>query len=85
MIDHPAPATEEAARRLISKLRSFIAEQLSEEEAALFAALIAPGVALAYTEDEVSGFGAQWEIGTLPEAMCKALQEGGIRVAGLRD
>ena len=52
---------EEAAERLLSKLRAFVAEQLDEEERALFAALVAPGVARAYGEPEVEGFGvAGW-------------------------
>jgi hypothetical protein len=85
MVDEVSDSSEAAALSLIEKLRTFVTEQLNEEEGTLFAALVAPGVSLAYVEDEVTGFGAHWETGTLPQALCRALQEGGVRVEGLRD
>ena len=36
-------ADNAAARRLLAKIRSFVADQLDDHEAALFAALVAPG------------------------------------------
>lgn len=75
---------EEAAARLLEKLRVFVAEQLDEEERALFAALVAPGVARAYGEPEVEGFGvAGWSLSTLPASLVRALQDQDVRVVGL--
>jgi len=75
---------DEAAERLLAKLRVFVAEQLDEEERALFAALVAPGVARAYGEPEVEGFGvAGWSLSALPSSLVRALQDQGVRVVGL--
>jgi hypothetical protein len=77
-----------AARRLLAKIRTFVADQLDEDEAALFAALVAPGVARAYQNDEdVQGFGSDvdWRPGALPDSLAEAVREGGIRVVGLSD
>ncbi len=79
---------KEAARRLLAKIRTFVADQLDEEEAALFAALVAPGVARAYQDDgEVEGFGADvdWRPGALPDSLAEAVRDGRIRVEGLVD
>jgi hypothetical protein len=73
----------EAAARLLAKLRSFVAENLDEQESALLAVLLAPGVALAYPDDEVVGFAVDWHSNALPEALATTLREGGIRVEGL--
>jgi hypothetical protein len=82
--DPPFTAEEAAAQSLLAKVREFVAE-LTEEEASLFAALIAPGVAMAYGSDEdadeVSGF--VWRPGALPQALARTLVEGRIRVEGL--
>ena len=79
-----------AAERLLSKIRRFVAEELDDEEAALFAALVAPGVARAYeteTESDVVGFAGgsdvDWRPGALPESLAEAVRAGGIRVEGL--
>jgi hypothetical protein len=76
-----------AADRLLSKIRTFVVEELNDEEAALFAALVAPGVAQAYQTDEVVGFESgsdvDWRPGALPDALADAVREGGIRVEGL--
>jgi hypothetical protein len=75
---------EEAAERLLEKLRVFVAEQLDDEERALFVALVAPGVARAYGEPEVEGFGvAGWSLSALPASLVRALQDQGVRVVGL--
>jgi hypothetical protein len=68
------------ADRLLSKIRKFVAEELDDEEAALFAALVAPGVARAYETDEVD---ADWRPGALPESLAEAVRAGGIRIEGL--
>jgi hypothetical protein len=77
----------DAADRLLVKVRAFVAERLDEEEAALFAALVAPGIARAYVEDDVVGFGADvdWRPGALPDSLAEAVRSGGIRVEGLAD
>ena len=55
-------------------MRVFVAERLDEEEGALFAALVAPGVALAYPEDEVAGFAADWRPNALPDTLAEELR-----------
>jgi len=77
-----------AARRLLTKIRAFVAEQLDEDEATLFAALVAPGVARAYQDDgEVEGFSSDvdWRPGALPDSLAEAVRDGRIRVEGLVD
>ena len=81
-------ADKAAARRLLAKIRTFVADQLSDDEAALFAALVAPGVAHAYQDDgEVQGFASDvdWRPGALPDSLAEAVRDGGIRVEGLGD
>jgi len=77
----------EAAERLISKLRTFAAETLDENERALFAILLAPGIAQAYGEaEDVRGFGMEdWSGVPLPEALVEALRASDVRVVGLED
>jgi hypothetical protein len=73
-----------AAARLLAKIRDFVGHELDDEERALFATLIAPGVALAYAENDVSGYGViDWSATSLPEALGRALRDSGIRVTGL--
>ncbi len=73
-----------AAARLLEKLRRFIATELDDEERALFATLITPGVAQAYRDDDVQGFGvAGWTPNDLPEALATELRRAGVRVEGL--
>ena len=74
-----------AADRLLAKLRAFVADQLTEEEATLFAALVAPGVARAYVDDCApdSGSDGQWRPQALPESLVDAVRDGAIRVEGL--
>jgi hypothetical protein len=76
-----------AAERLLAKIRTFVAEQLDDEEAALFAALVAPGVARAYEDEDVVAFGSEvdWRPGALPESLAEVVREGGVRVEGLSD
>ena len=75
---------DDAAVRLIEKIRAFIARDLDDEERELFAALLAPGVAQAYDESEVAGFAAvDWSDKPFPEALGNALRDARIRVTGL--
>jgi len=81
-------ADKAAASRLLAKIRAFVADELDEEEATLFAALVAPGVARAYHDDgEVEGFSSDidWRPGALPESLAEAVRDGRIRVEGLVD
>jgi hypothetical protein len=72
------------ADRLLSKVRAFVTDQLADDERPLFAALIAPGVAQAYAEDDVQGFAmTEWSASALPEALAEAVRRTGIRVVGL--
>ncbi len=83
-----AAAEKAAAQRLLAKIRTFVSEQLSDDEAALFAALVAPGVARAYQDDgDVQGFGSDvdWRPGALPDSLAEAVRDGGVRVEGLGD
>jgi len=79
------PSDREAADRLLEKVRTFVAEQLDDQEAALFAALVAPGIAEAYMENEVVGFDSEvdWRPGALPDSLTEAVRSSGIRVEGL--
>jgi hypothetical protein len=73
----------DAADRLLEKLRLFIAVELDEDERTMLAALLAPGVARAYSS-EVQAFGVEgWSPADLPEALVEALRGGGVRVEGL--
>jgi hypothetical protein len=76
-----------AAERLLAKIRTFVAEQLDDDEAALFAALVAPAVAQAYQVDDASGHGSDvdWRPNALPESLAAAVRDGGIRVEGLAE
>lgn len=82
-----------AAQRLLERLRGFVAT-LEPDERALFAALIAPGVAQAYqgddtaagADDEVVGFDldqTSWSPQALPAFLATAIQERDVRVTGL--
>ncbi len=88
----------EVARSLLAKVRTFVTTQLTDRESEMFAALLAPGVSLAYSDggDEVTGFqsaaadpAALAEVEWRPEALAgslrEALREGGVRVVGLDD
>jgi hypothetical protein len=82
MTTDPTASPDEAAVRLVAKLRSFVAE-LDDQERELLAVLLAPGVAMAYPEEEVVGFSVDWRSSAIPDALVTALREGGIRVEGL--
>ena len=76
----------DAATRLLEKLKLF-AEELDDEERALLAALVAPGVATAYGEDEVEGFdsgaGVAWRPDALPAQLARAIEARELRITGL--
>lgn len=72
-----------AAERLLDKLRDLVAHQLDDDERALFAALLAPGLAQAYGTPEVEGFGADWTPTTLPTALIDAVHDRQVRIEGL--
>lgn len=67
-------------------MREFARTQLDSDERALFAMLVAPGVAQAYPEDDVRGFSmTTWSPQPLPDELVEALRAGGLRVVGLED
>lgn len=75
---------EETAERVLDKVRGFM-ETLDEDERAVFAALVAPGVAQAYrAEDDVVGFSeVGWSPDALPRSLVTVLRDQGVRVEGL--
>jgi hypothetical protein len=73
--------TRAAADRLLDKLRDLIDNGLDDEERVVLAALLAPGVARAYNEAEVEGFG--WTSETLPTALADAIRDRQLRIEGL--
>jgi hypothetical protein len=76
----------DAAERLLAKIRRFVIHELESDERVMFGALIAPGVAKVWADEEVQGFGyeaAGWSPDALPRALREALRNGGVRVEGL--
>jgi hypothetical protein len=73
---------EAAVERLLAKLRRFADEELDEAERVVLASLLAPAIAVAYGESEVSGFGTT-ELAPLPEVLLGSLRRSGLRVVGL--
>jgi hypothetical protein len=72
----------DVVERLLVKLRRFLADELDEDERVALAALLAPGVAAAYGESEVTGFGTT-ELTPLSELLARVLRRSGVRVVGL--
>ena len=68
--------------RLLGKLRTFLAEELDEQERVVLGVLLAPGVAAAYGAAEVSGFGTT-DLTPLSVLLADVLARSGIRVVGL--
>jgi hypothetical protein len=76
---------QDPAARLMDKIRNF-SVGLDDDERALFAALIAPGVAkaLAPEEDEVEGYGlTSWMPSSLPDQLTEQIKRSNINVTGL--
>ena len=69
-----------SAEKLIGKVQKFI-ETLDEDERALFAVLIGPGVE-ALQADEVAGFAQSttWEPGSLRAQLAAAAETSGMQV-----
>jgi hypothetical protein len=81
------PATSNPAHAAVSmldKLRRFLAD-LSDDERAAFAALVGPGVALAYDEgaDDVTGYQVGWSRSSLPDHLADVIRQRDVRVVGL--
>lgn len=77
-----------AARNLIGKVRDF-ASSLDDDERALFAALLAPGIDAAWTdagdEVEVAGFGLEWRPDRLPGHLTRAIRDAHLRITAEDD
>ncbi len=75
----------DVASRMLDKLKDFVADELDDDERQAFAALLAPGVALAHEPDsEVEAFGAnQWAPTTLPDRLRSAIRDRDLRIEGL--
>ena len=73
---------EQAAERLLDKLRTFI-QGLDPDERLALAALIGPGIALAYRDDDVEGFAQSWEPSQLPEHLATMIRAKNLRIEGL--
>ena len=82
--------SQDAAERLLAKLRGFVAG-LDADERAMFAALVAPAVARIWAAEgragashEVEAYGMQeWTPEALPDALRDAVRGRGLRVEGL--
>ena len=71
----------DAATRLLDKLRTFASDSLDDEERGLLAALIGPGIGMAYREDdEVEGFGVDWSPSRLPDFLADAIRDRSLRI-----
>jgi hypothetical protein len=68
---------------VLDKLRTFVGT-LDDDERAVLAALLAPGVAEAYNEaDDVSGFGMapdRWTPERLPDALAARIRDSRFRI-----
>lgn len=82
------PDDDAVAARLLDKLRTFVGS-LDDDERAVMAALLAPGVATAYTEEtdltepEVVGFGMEttpWQAARLPDALTDRIRDQHLRI-----
>jgi hypothetical protein len=80
------PDDDSVATRLLDKLRMFVGS-LDEDERAVMAALLAPGVASAYVEEdhepEVVGFGmatVPWRPERLPDTLSGRIREQRLRI-----
>ena len=82
MTDNTNHIDQQSVNRMFEKLRDFVAT-LDEDERAVFAALVGPGVALAYRDDDVEGFGVSWAPDPLPTHLASAVRDLGIEVIGL--
>ena len=78
------PPVDTAADSMLEKVRAFI-ETLEPEERSMFAALIAPGVAAAWSDDEVEGFGAVWSQNRVQQHLRSAIRQRDLRIGGYDD
>jgi len=78
--------SQDAAERLLAKLRGFVAG-LDPDERVMFAALVAPAVAKVWDPgpaDEVEAFAmAGWWSDALPDALRDAVRRHGPQIEGL--
>ncbi|MBA2427818.1 MAG: hypothetical protein H0V60_12155 [Actinobacteria bacterium] len=75
----------EAAERLLRKLKDFVISQLDEEERTYLGVLLAPGVAAAFSEEEVDGYYlTHWSADALLQELRSALRKEGAHFVRLR-
>ena len=87
-----AVSTEyDAALLLIAKLKAFTSTELDADERGLFARLLAPGIAQAYSDQaypdgDTTGFAmTEPVVEPLPPALAAALRDSGVRVVDFED
>ncbi|MFN6118954.1 MAG: hypothetical protein ACK5CE_04850 [Actinomycetes bacterium] len=74
------------AERRLEKVRIFVTETLDDRERAMFAVLLAPGVAAAYATDDrpdVAGFAlddAHWQPLPLPQTLASVVRSAEVRI-----
>lgn len=73
-----------AAERLFAKLRPFL-NGLDPAERAAFAALVGPGIAMAYDTDDVTGFTQSWKPAHLPDGLAETIRRNDVQISGLDD
>ena len=72
-----------AADRLLEKVRAFVRDELDPDERAMFATLLAPGVAEAHAhdDDDVTGFAVvPGSPPPLTEHLARAVRSSGLRI-----
>lgn len=84
--DEPLEDRSDVAQNMLAKLRRFMDEELQPDERQALSALLAPGIASAYKdedEDEVTGFQVtSWLPDALPNYLSQALRLRSWHVEG---
>ena len=74
----PAADQRQAAERVLTKLRT-LSQDMDDVERATLATLLAPGLARAYEDQDVQGFGlVDWLPEGLPDALAQVVRDEGL-------